>query len=164
MILCILAFSLILIGLGILVAYLGRYYCSYDRKTEWDWNVGSILLIVIGSFATLISFIVIFCLIGTLVSLKPINNKITYLEQNNAIIEEKLYVALENYCEHENKTLVEISPDNPEVIFLIYPELKANELFESYINTLVENNNEIKQLNLKKINEPIYKWWLYFGG
>ena len=164
MILCILAFSLILIGLGILVAYLGRCYCSYNRKTEWDWDGAAIPLLVIGSFATLISFIATFCLIGTLVSLRPIDNKITYLEQNNAVIEEKLYVALENYCEHENKTLVEISPDNPEVIFLIYPELKANELFESYINTLVENNNEIKQLNLKKINEPVYKWWLYFGG
>ena len=50
------------------------------------------------------------------------------------------------------------------VFLLIYPELKADQLFESYILTLKSNNTEIRNLKIKKVNESIYKWWLYFGG
>ena len=156
--------SLLLIALGILIAYLGRYWCSYNKKYKWNWDGGSFPLILTGSFCLVGAIIGIIILIGNLVALKPIDNKISYLEQNNAAIEERLYIALETYCEHENKTLVEISPDNPEVIFILYPELKTNDLFEFYIDTLVANNNELKQLNITKLNEPIYKWWLYFGS
>lgn len=164
MILILLVISLLLIGLGILVAYCGRSYNSYHRKTEWNYDGGALPLTIIGAFGAIGSVISTIILIGSLISLKPINNKIEILEQRNAVIEEKLYVALESYCKHENETLVEISPENPEVILLIYPELKADELFSSYINTLIENNNTIKELELKKTNEPVYKWWLYFGS
>lgn len=152
--------SLILIALGFIIAYKNRN--SYD---EWHYENGGAIAFWVTGFITLaIEVIVYIVLIVNLVNCKVINQKIEVLNENNSQIEEKLYATLQTYCEHENKTFVEISPENPEVILLIYPELKADQLFESYILTLKSNNAAIRDLKIKKVNESIYKWWMYFGG
>lgn len=47
-------------------------------------------------------------LIVNLVNCRVIKQKIEVLTENNNQIEEKLYITLQAYCEHENKTLIEI--------------------------------------------------------
>ena len=160
MLIVFLVLSLGLIALGFYFAYSHK-----DRFDRWNYeNGGTIGCWVPGFICLTITAIVGIILIANLVNCKVINQKIEVLSENNNQIEEKLYITLQAYCEHENKTLVDISPDNPEVILLIYPELKADQLFESYILTLKSNNATIRDLKIKKVNESIYKWWLYFGG
>ena len=150
-----------LIALGFYFAY--SHQGCYSDKWEYE-NGGTIGCWVPGFICLAVTLIVGIVLIANLVNCKVIDQKIEVLTENNNQIEEKLYVTLQAYCEHENKTLVDISPDNPEIILLLYPELKADQLFESYILTLKDNNATIKELKIKKINESIYKWWLYFGS
>ena len=151
--------SLILIALGYIVAYKKR-----DSYNRWNYdNDGTAFFWIVGFITLAIEIIAYIVLIINIVNCKVINQKIEVLTENNNQIEEKLYITLQAYCEHENKTFVEISPANPEVILLIYPELKADQLFESYILTLKSNNAAIRDLKIKKVNESIYKWWMYFG-
>ena len=158
---------LIFIGIAIILIVLGFYFAYKERYSNgrWDFEFGGTIACLIPGFLILIVSIVVYIVLTVLlINLKIVDKKLTVLQENNAQIEEKLYVTLEAYCKHENKTFVEISPENPEVILLIYPELKADSLFESYIDTLKSNNQEIRSLQLEKINKSIYKWWLYFGG
>ena len=160
MLIIFLILSLGLIALGFFSAY--KYKTHYGR---WDYdNGGTIGCWIPGIIGLVVTIAVVIGLIINLVNCKVIEQKIEILTENNNQIEEKLYITLQAYCEHENKTLIDISPDNPEVILLIYPELKADKLFESYILILKSNNTEIRNLKIKKVNESIYKWWLYFGG
>lgn len=160
MLIVIFLISIILIGLGFYFAYKNRW-----NGGSWEYeNGGTISCFIFGFIGALSSIICIIFTIDNLINLKVVNNKINILEENNAYIEEKIYAILETYCEHENKTLVDISPDNPEMILLLYPELKAVTLFESYIETIKSNNQQIKDLKLEKANNSIYQWWLYFGG
>lgn len=155
----------LILSLGLIA--LGFYSASKhkDYYKKWDYeNGGTIGCWIPGIIGLIATIAVAIVLIINLVNCKVIEQKIEVLTENNNQIEEKLYITLQAYCEHENKTLVDISPDNPEVILLIYPELKADQLFESYILTLKSNNTEIRNLKIKKVNESIYKWWLYFGG
>ena len=155
----------LILSLGLIV--LG-FFSAYKHKTHygrWDYdNGGTIGCWIPGIICLVATIVAVIVLIISLVNCKVIEQKIEVLTENNNQIEEKLYITLQAYCEHENKTFVDISPNNPEVILLVYPELKADQLFESYILTLKSNNTEIKNLKIKKINESIYKWWLYFGG
>lgn len=149
----------LILCLGLIV--LGFLFAHKHRDYENGGTIGCWIPGFMGLFATIIVSVV---MIANLVNCRVINQKIEVLTENNVQIEEKLYATLQAYCEHENKTLVDISPDNPEIILLIYPELKADQLFESYILTLKSNNADIRDLKIKKVNESIYKWWLYFGG
>ena len=41
--------------------------------------------------------------------------------------------------------------------------LKSDKLIEKEIDLYEKNNKNIIKLKEQKINEKIYKWWLYFG-
>lgn len=154
MLIIFLILSLGLIALGFFSAHKHK-----DHYSRWDYeNGGTIGCWIPGISCLVATTIVSVVLIANLVNCRVIDQKIEVLTENNTQIEEKLYVTLQAYCEHENKTLVDISPDNPEIILLVYPELKADQLFESYILTLKENNATIRDLKIKKVNESIYKW------
>lgn len=160
MLIVILLFGLFLIWLSYFIYSKKEsegYYSSYDECFE----------VVLCVFAGIVSFAALIGIIAmgiSLINCRTINQKIDYLYENNEQVEEKLYYSLQQYCEYENKTFTEISPDNPEVLFMIYPELKSDTLFVSYMDTIVDNNAQIKELKLEQINAATYKWWLYFGG
>ena len=150
--------SITLIFLGFYAAYKQRY------SGNWDYENGiTIPCFIFGFMGIVICTVAAVFLIVSLVRCKTIEQKIEVLTENNTQIEEKIFATLQTYCEYEGKTLVDISPDNPEIILLIYPELKANILFESYILTLKSNNEIIRNLKVQKIDEFTYRWWLYFG-
>ena len=151
MILVILAISIILIIIGV---YLGNKDGDYEGR--------ALAFLVPGIGVLVISIIVGLVLIMFITDCKVIDKKIEILEQNNAEIEKKLYVAIEAYCEYENKTFENLS--DPEAVFLLFPELKADSLFQTYMETLQENKKEITKLQLEKVNETVHKWWLYFGS
>jgi hypothetical protein len=43
-----------------------------------------------------------------------------------------------------------------------YPELKSNELVKQQLDLYIENNQEIKELKLEKLNKYKYELWLFF--
>lgn len=151
MILAIIAISIISIIIG---DYLGKKDRDYDGRC--------LAFLIPGIGVLILSTVIGLVLVMFTMELKVIDQKIEILEENNSQIEEELYDALEAYCEYENKTFENFS--DPEAIFLVFPELKADALFQTYMTTLQSNKKEITKLQLEKAYEPVYRWWLYFGS
>ena len=151
MILVIIAVSIILIIIG-----------DFIGKRDGDYEGRCLAFLVPGISVLVLSIIVCMVLVIFTVECSVMDKKIEILEENNAQIEEELYDALEAYCEYENETFENLS--NPETIFFLYPELKADTLFQTYMETLQSNKKEITDLQLEKVYESTYKWMLYFGS
>lgn len=149
---------LTIIALAIIFIIIGNYLGKKDN--DYEGRCLAFLIPGIGVF--ILSVVVSLVLVMFITDCKVIDQKIEILEENNAVIEEELYDALEAYCEYENETFENFS--NPESIFLVFPELKADTLFATYMQTLQENKKEITELQLEKVYESTYKWWLYFGS
>lgn len=100
-----------------------------------------------------------------LIEMRIINEKIElYTNQNNEI-ENKIAVVVKQYMEHENKTFKDLKTDTSYItLTTLYPELKSDKLIEKEIDLYEANNEKIITLKEQKINERVYKWWLYFGG
>lgn len=120
-----------------------------------------IFIPVIGFFVKL-GVIVILCI--QLIGIKVIDEKIELYQNQNNEIESKIEIVVKQYMEHEHKTLEALNNDNSYITLVtLYPELKSDKLIEEEINVYLENNEKILELKNQKINEKIYKWWLYFG-
>ena len=49
------------------------------------------------------------------------------------------------------------------MVFVMYPEIKSDDLVTRQINLYIENNKQIKSLKSQKLNYHLMAWWLYFG-
>lgn len=99
-----------------------------------------------------------------LVPLQVIDDKIAMYEEENARIETQIADVVEQYQKYETEIFTEVTPESSMTLVALYPELKSDTLVQSQIDIYVQNNEKIKELREKKINEKIYRWWLYFGG
>lgn len=142
----------------------------------------SIIIFILGCFVTdnydfqemimagsLVAFIiklgVLIYLLVKIIGLRVINDKIELYQTQNEEIENKVEVVVKQYMEHENKTFTGLKTDESYITLVtLYPELKSDKLIEQEINLYEENNKKILNLKEQKINEKVYKWWLYFGG
>ena len=142
----------------------------------------SIIIFILGMFVTddydfqeiimgwsLVSFViklgVLIYLLVKIIGLRVINDKIELYQTQNEEIENKVEVVVKQYMEHENKTFTGLKTDESYITLVtLYPELKSDKLIEQEINLYEENNKKILELKEQKINEKVYKWWLYFGG
>lgn len=122
-------------------------------------------------FMSIVSLIIIIIIIGfivfqtiSLVSLKPIDDKILMYQEENLKIETQMEELVTQYMKYESDTFKEIKQESAITLVSLYPELKSDKLIEKQLEIYAENNNKIKELKEKKLNEKIYKWWIYFGG
>ena len=136
-------------------------FCEFKYwKDEWScWDVSR--MITIPAICIEIIFFMIF--LHSLVSLRIIDEKINLYSNQNKEIEQKVETTIKQYMEYENKTFVQLKPENYVNLINLYPELKSDELLQKEIKLYIKNNNEILDLKQEKLNGTIYKWWLYFG-
>lgn len=134
-------------------------FCYINFVVEDD----SLALIPLGGFVIKLGVLVY--LLIKLIEMRVINEKIElYTNQNNEI-ENKIAVVVKQYMEHENKTFKDLKTDTSYItLTTLYPELKSDKLIEKEIDLYEANNEKIITLKEQKINERVYKWWLYFGG
>ncbi len=92
-----------------------------------------------------------------------IDSKIELYQSQNAEIESKVQATVASYLAHEKQTYKDLKPDNAIAVVSAYPELHSNELVKKQIEVYEDNNKKILGLKEAKLNQPIYKWWLYFG-
>lgn len=155
MLIVFLVLALLLIGGGVLLLRFGR---------GDDCEMGGTFMIVSGISATFAIIIVMCCHTSRLVEASVINEKIAMYEEQNAIIESQIEVAVKQYQEYESGIITEIgSKESYITLVSLYPELKADELVNNQIKVYMNNNRTIVELRNQKINESIYRWWLYFG-
>ena len=107
--------------------------------------------------------IVIYLLIE-LIGIRVIDEKIELYQMQNENIENKVANVVKEYMKHENETFKELKTNESYMTLVtLYPELKSDELIKEEIKLYEENNKKILNLKEQKINESIYRWWLYFG-
>lgn len=92
-----------------------------------------------------------------------IDSKIELYQSQNAEIESKVQATVASYLAHEKQTYKDLKPDNAIVVVSAYPELHSNELVKKQIEVYEDNNKKILGLKEEKLNQSVYKWWLYFG-
>lgn len=140
---------LILISIGILI---------WSIETDND-DISFIPII-----AGVIKIAILCILCGELTECRVIDKKIElYLNQNKEI-ENKVELVVKEYMKHETDTFKELKNNSSYITLVtLYPELKSDKLIEKEINLYEENNKKIISLKEQKINESIYKWWLYYG-
>ena len=148
--------SLILVLLLITCAVSWFIHQAFDSDGAWlVWSISSTGIIIF-----LITFIGL--LVGVLNG-QTIDSKIELYQSQNIDIESKIQATVASYLAHERQTYKDLKPDNAIAVVSTYPELHSNELIKKQIEVYEDNNKKIMGLKEEKLNQPIYKWWLYFG-
>ncbi len=94
---------------------------------------------------------------------RTIDSKIELYQTQNTEIESKIQATVASYLAHERQTYKDLKPDNAIAVVSAYPELHSNELVKKQIEVYEDNNKKIMGLKEEKLNQSVYKWWLYFG-
>lgn len=150
---------LVIIGISIVVIFFGIFLYWH-----LDCDMIGCMLAAIGFLALIISLITLTCLCEDVSHMAVIDDKIAMYQKENTKIEEQIAETVKQYQKYETDIFTEVSPDSSITLVALYPELKSDTLVQSQIEVYIKNNEEIKNLKTTKINEPISRWWLYFGG
>lgn len=92
-----------------------------------------------------------------------IDSRIELYQSQNAEIESKIQATVASYLAHEKQAYRDLKPDNAIAVVSAYPELHSNELVKKQIEVYEDNNKKILGLKEEKLNQSVYKWWLFFG-
>lgn len=133
-----------------------------DKKSRYGNDCATYV-----SAASVLGLIIIFmlfvCLLGVVSSGSTIDSKIELYQTQNTEIESKIQATVASYLAHERQTYKDLKPDNAIAVASAYPELHSNELVKKQIEVYEDNNKKIMGLKEEKLNQSVYKWWLYFG-
>lgn len=119
--------------------------------------------IIIPLCGFIIEVIALLLLLVGLINMRIINDKIKLYDRQNKEIEEKIEITVKNYMEYEGNTYKDLKSDSYIQLINLYPDLKADQLVQQQITLYTENNKKIIELKEEKMNETVYKWWIYFG-
>ena len=148
---------LVILGISILLMVIGNvlFNISYEE-------IGAPIIVI--SVMSLIVSIIATIYFGVNVKGNDvIDDKIAMYQEENSKIEEQIAIVVSDYMEHESKVFDSAKVSSQVILAQLYPEIKSDELIKSQIDIYVANNEKIKDLKLKKINNSVYRWWLYFG-
>lgn len=95
---------------------------------------------------------------------RVIDAKIEMYQEENEKIESYISDVVKQYQEYEHNTFVELNHAESAITLVsLYPELKADSLVSTQIDTYVVNAERIRELKSDKLDISVYRWWLYFG-
>ena len=133
-----------------------------DNKSRYGNDTAKFIFEI--SVFCLVIFLIPFIALLMSVSNGPtIDSRIELYQSQNAEIESKVQATVASYLTHEKQTYKDLKPDNAIAVVSAYPELHSNELVKKQIEVYEDNNKKILGLKEEKLNQSVYKWWLYFG-
>lgn len=133
-----------------------------DNKSRYG-NDKAELAFMASVFCLIIFLIPLIALLMSVSNGSTIDSKIELYQSQNTEIESKVQVTVASYLTHERQTYKDLKPDNAIAVVSAYPELHSNELVKKQIEVYEDNNRKILGLKEEKLNQSVYKWWLYFG-
>lgn len=158
MLIVLIAFSFLLIAAGIFT-----YIRSRKRDWKYDYEPVYYFFNITGGAIAIISIIaMVICLI-IYSNRKIIDDKIDIYRVENEAIEQKIDDIVLNYKDYEQETFDKITNKDPITLITLYPELKSDELITKQMEIYISNNQQIKDLQVKKLSYRIYAWWIFFG-
>lgn len=92
-----------------------------------------------------------------------IDSQLPILEEQNQIVLSQIEPLVQQALEYESSTYKDFKLDVAKVIAFtqLYPDLKANSFLNKQIDIILANQEEIKQLKLKKASLNAYRFWLW---
>lgn len=133
-----------------------------DNKSRYG-NDKAELVFMASVFCLIIFLIPLIALLMSVSNGSTIDSKIELYQSQNTEIESKVQATVASYLAHEKQTYKDLKPDNAIAVVSAYPELHSNELVKKQIDVYEDNNKKILGLKEEKLNQSVYKWWLYFG-
>ena len=149
---------IVLLVFCILLLFTGLWLI--DRECDWTGTLSCTL----GFVGLVTAIVVIICLCVCLTGATLADEKISMYEEENEKIELRISEAIKEYQKYESGVFEKVTPENAVTLVTVYPELKSDALMQKQIEVYLNNNEELKELKVMKIEEKIYRWWLYFGG
>lgn len=143
----------------ILLLSIGFSIFFYSKQEDLDRD----LFILVAVPILVIPLFIQILLIASLISGLNLDSRIELYQSQNAEIESKIQATVASYLAHEKQTFKDLKPDNAIAVVSAYPELHSNELVKKQIEVYEDNNKNILGLKEEKLNQSVYKWWLYFG-
>ena len=143
----------------ILLLSIGFSIFFYSKQEDLDRD----LFILVAVPILVIPLFIQILLIASLISGLNLDSRIELYQSQNAEIESKVQATVASYLTHEKQTYKDLKPDNAIAVVSAYPELHSNELVKKQIEVYEDNNKKILGLKEEKLNQSVYKWWLYFG-
>lgn len=134
-------------------------------KNAYDSPVGYIVGSVFAWVGASIALVALLILTTEYVGFGVINQKISILQEENAVIEQRVEETVRQYQDYENGIFTDATQNvGSDVVVLVerYPELKSNELVQQQIDLYIKNNSEIKKLKLEQLEKYKYELWLFF--
>ena len=92
-----------------------------------------------------------------------INSRLVVLEEQNQVVLSQIEPLVQQAFEYESNTYKDFKLDAAKIIAFtqLYPDLKANSFLNKQIDIILANQEEIKQLKLKKASLNAYRFWLW---
>lgn len=149
---------IIFIIIGILLLVFG------SRMVNKNYEILGEICFGFGAVDLMISCIAFVCLCACLSNALIAGEKIAMYTEENEKIELQISEAIKEYQQYEGEVLERVTPENAVTLVTVYPELKTDALVQKQIEVYLNNNEKIKELKVAKIEEKVYRWWLYFGG
>ncbi len=143
----------------ILLLSIGFSILFYSKQEDLDRD----LFILVAAPIFVIPLFIQILLIASLISGLNLDSRIELYQSQNAEIESKVQATVASYLAHEKQAYRDLKPDNAIAVVSAYPELHSNELVKKQIEVYEDNNKKILGLKEEKLNQSVYKWWLYFG-
>lgn len=143
----------------ILLLSIGFSIFFYSKQEDLDRD----LFILVAAPILVIPLFIQILLIASLISGLNLDSRIELYQSQNAEIESKVQATVASYLAHERQTYKDLKPDNAIAVVSAYPELHSNELVKKQIEVYEDNNKKILGLKEEKLNQSVYKWWLFFG-
>lgn len=156
---------LIVLGVITVAMIIGGAIMLCFSDCDEPLGIGGIFMIVFGAMATIAVVIVSLVQIHSLVEISTIDERIAMYEEQNAEIEGQIETVVKEYQEYESGIMTEVGDKDSYITLVsLYPELKADALVSKQIEVYLNNNKTIVDLKNQKLNEKVYRWWLYFGS
>jgi signal transduction histidine kinase len=150
----------LLFGIFVVVAILMFVVAS----ACWDFEEAGAIIGVICIICAVVTLLV--ALLGIMPEYKKldyIDTKIEYLTEQNAQIDDEIKLIISSYQDHELEFYKEFENVSSTTLITLYPEIKSNELVNKQLDIYFANQQEIKELELKKIDGGVIRWWMNFG-
>lgn len=156
---------LIVLGCIFIAMIVGGAIMVHCSDRDEPLEIGGVVMIFIGAIATVVVLIASLIQINLLVEISTIDERIAMYEKQNAEIEEQIETVVKEYQEYESGIMIEVGNKESYITLVsLYPELKADTLVNKQIEVYLNNNQTIASLKNQRLNERIYRWWLYFGS
>lgn len=133
-----------------------------DNKSRYGNDTAKFIFEIL-VFCLVIFLIPFIALLMSVSNGPTIDSRIELYQSQNAEIESKVQATVASYLTHEKQTYKDLKPDNAIAVVSAHPELHSNELVKKQIEVYEDNNKKILGLKEEKLNQSVYKWWLFFG-